>query len=251
MFDAKKREERKKKLGIIPDGDHVYYVASKHSKIDENEDTDLTFSDDSQKFTNIKKINLHTKDEKENVPIKKIFTITPPLQTNSVIEKTTEEIGKSSKIIPNLVTKSSSSSKNGEIVENINHIDLNGKSLDNLHEFNTKNMEHLMKLNNALKGGNFSFKYQNNKEKNENLYKKDVVLINNANMVKSKSEATLVENQNCNNISDLNIDQKQQQIPKEKSLTYYDVKHPKTTKVLDRNKGIITTETDLGTVFFY
>lgn len=51
------------------------------------------------------------------------------------------------------------------------------------------------------------------------------------------------------NINKLSVDNANEPSVPQKQLTYYDVRHPTTKKVIDRNKGTIETVTDMGAVY--
>ena len=126
------------------------------------------------------------------------------------------------------------------------------KNLDknNYRLTETKNMNsnESIKNNSKLSYLN-SFRFQDRRkifiQTNENSKKQNINTMN-SNNLNIISNTNIIANlcpipQNCPNKTDDGNSSK-------KHLTYYDVKHPTTRKIVDKNKGIITTVTDLGTV---
>ena len=138
---------------------------------------------------------------------------------------------------PTIQTASTTTYEGSGPFENLNKMSLkkNMNLMNQMADQGMKKMwEELKKVDPKAKGmGNFSFKAKDDQYNNVNG-------VNNLN---------LVDNLNIiNNVNEIEEPKEEPPAkePQKTSLTYIDVKHPKTKKIIDRNKGTITTIVDLG-----
>lgn len=131
---------------------------------------------------------------------------------------------------PLIFTHSETSYDGSAPITNKNRMSLK-KNLNVLNKLSDEGMKRLWEE--AHKPGNFSFKATKEGQNQNNLN-----MLENLNMIT-----------NVNEIAQDNPPAGRGIGPTSKSyLTYIDVKHPKTKKIIDRNKGTITTVVDMGNV---
>lgn len=133
-------------------------------------------------------------------------------------------------------------SSGNNFIENKNVLDLK-TSMQILEQLSNKTLTHMSSLPTPFSFSQFRFQ---DRKPSIFLQLPSISNINqnNINVISNTNIMTDIEVQNCSN----NCPNKTAPNETQQHLTYYDVKHPTTQKLIDKNKGTVTTITDLGTV---
>ena len=167
----------------------------------------------------------------------------------------------------NLDLKTNKKAEN--LIENKNLLDIKS-SMEIMNKLSNKTMEMMSNL--SIKDCKTSKNESLSKEKSD-LIRKSLDFFNNFRFQDHKIVSFLQFSQNINNINQNNINvinnmnimtdvtvsncsdncnnNSNNNNTNNTHLTYYDIKHPTTKKIIDRNKGTITTITDLGNFIYY